>query len=124
VSDVVHFRHPLAVDPTLGRLATETDQGRHIDQMVRQVLLTSPGERVNRPDFGCGIRRMLFAPNNSIAATLAQVAVFEALDTWLGHVITVDRVEVVAEDETAIVTVVYTIRRLGVRRYLNVDVEI
>jgi phage baseplate assembly protein W len=119
-----HFRHPVAIVPTLGRLAIEEDGGRHVDQLVRQVLMTSPGERVNRPDFGCGIRRMLFAPNNSIAATLAQVTVFQSLNRWLGHLITVDRVEVLAESETATVTVVYTIKRLGARRYLNVQVEI
>ena len=37
-----------------------TDEDDHIRDMIEQVLFTNPGERVNRPDFGCGLRRMVF----------------------------------------------------------------
>ena len=53
--------------------------------MIRQVLLTTPGERINRPEFGCGVRRMLFAPNSDAAASLAQVSVHDALDAVAGE---------------------------------------
>ena len=33
--------------------------------MIEQVLFTAPGERVNRPDFGCGLLQMVFGPNSS-----------------------------------------------------------
>ena len=37
----------------------DEDLAAHVDQLLRQVLLTAPGERVNRPDFGCGLRAHL-----------------------------------------------------------------
>jgi phage baseplate assembly protein W len=118
------IRFPLAVDRGLLAVARERDHSRHVDQLVRQLLLTDPGERVNRPDFGCGIRRMLFAPNDPAAATLAQVAIAEALQRWLAPVITLDSVTVQAVDAVAEVTVVYTVRARGERRYLNLEVAL
>ena len=56
--------------------------------MVRQVLLTDPGERVCLPTFGAGLRRLLFAPITSGLEATIELAVRQALDTWLsGHVI-------------------------------------
>jgi hypothetical protein len=43
------IRFPLAIDRGLAAVAHERDHSRHVDQLVRQVLLTDPGERVNRP---------------------------------------------------------------------------
>src|SRR5215218_3268634 len=91
---ITSLRHPLAIDPSLGSVELERDYARHVDQMLRQVLLTNPGERINRPTFGCGVRRMLFAPNSDIAATLAQVTIFQAIDEWLGALVRVDGVDV------------------------------
>ena len=118
------FLFPLAVDRGQLAVAREHDHSRHVDQLVRQLLLTDPGERVNRPDFGCGIRRMLFAPNDPAAATLAQVAIAEALQRWLAPVITLDSVSVHSADAVAEVTVVYTVRARGERRYLNLEVTL
>jgi len=118
------IRFPVAVDRGLAAVAHEHDHGRHVDQLVRQVLLTDPGERVNRPDFGCGIRRMLFAPNDPAAAALAQVAISEALRRWLGPVIALDSVTVRSTGEVAEITVAYTVRARGERRYLNLEVTL
>lgn len=117
-----HLAHPVRVDAGRGRLAHEPDDASHVDSLVRQVLLTAPGERVNRPDFGCGIRAMLFEPNSAVSATLAQVAVVEALGRWLDGIITADRVEITAEHETVTIHVAYTILSRGERRYLNLEV--
>lgn len=120
VSDSV--RYPFAIDREAGRLAQEPDYAAHVDQLVRQVLLTSPGERVNRPDFGCGLRRMVFAPNTAATASLLQVMVLEALERWLADVITVDQVRVVARDSLLEVTVAYIINARAERRFLNLVV--
>ena len=89
---------------------------------MKQVLLTNPGERVNRPDFGCGIRRMVFAPNSELSASLAQVSVFQALDKWLGSVVDVVRVEVSAHEQVLEITVAYILRVRQERRILNLEV--
>ena len=116
------LRYPLSVDPGRGRIAQETEYAEHVDQLVMQVLLTSPGERINRPDFGCGVKRLVFAPASEVAATLAQATIFEALTKWLGTVIKVLEVSVRAEDSTLFIRVGYAVKAIGERRYLNLEV--
>ena len=118
------IRYPLAVDEGLGRLMTESDYAEHIEQLIRQVLLTGPGERINRPDFGCGLRRMVFAPNSEVAAALAQVTIFQALTQWLGSAIVVHEVRVQALDETLEIRVAYVLKARQERRYLNLEVTL
>lgn len=118
------IRYPFAIDRGLGTLLEETDYGRHVEQMIRQVLLTSPGERINRPDFGCGLRRMVFAPNSVVNANLAQVLVLQALEKWLGDLISVLDVALKAIDETLEVRIVYVLKARQERRYLNLEVTL
>ena len=118
------IRFPFAVDESRGRLAGEPDYVAHVEQLIRQVLLTDPGERINRPDFGCGIRRMLFTPNSEVTAGLAQVTIFQALDRWLGEVIQVDRVEVRSLEEVLDITIAYVIKADREQRYLNLEVTL
>jgi uncharacterized protein len=56
----------------------------HVDQMIRQVLLTAPGERVDLPQFGCGLRNLLFAPNSDALQVTTQLMVQQSLTRWLG----------------------------------------
>lgn len=116
------IRYPISVDSALGRIAVETNYAEHVEQMILQVLLTSPGERPHRPDFGCGLRRMLFAPNDPTVATLIQVTVYQALTRWLGAVIEVGAVEVHAFESTLEVTVSYVLKVRMERRILNIEV--
>jgi phage baseplate assembly protein W len=93
-----------------GRTAA-TDDDDHIRDMIEQVLLTSPGERVNRPDFGSGLMQLVFAPNSDELAATTQYLVQGALQQWLGDLIQVDEIQVESEDATLRVTIKYTIRR-------------
>jgi phage baseplate assembly protein W len=123
-TSITSIRYPFAVDAGLGRLAVETDYEEHVKQLILQVLFTNPGERINRPDFGCGLRRMVFAPNSDVTASLTQATVFQALETWLGDVIDVSEVEVKAVDETLEVHIAYTLRASRELRYLNLEVTL
>ncbi len=116
------IKHPLAVDLARGRLAEEEVYAEHIEQMMFQVLFTSPGERIDRPDFGCGIKRLVFAPNSEVSAALAQVTIFQALTKWLGVAITINDVKALAIDERLEIRIAYTLKAKGERRYLNLDV--
>jgi phage baseplate assembly protein W len=118
------IRYPIAIDTSLGRLQEETDYAEHVEQLMRQVLFTSPGERINRPDFGCGLKRLIFAPNSEVSASLAQVSIFEALRRWLDPVISVNDVKVKAINETLEIRIVYTLKARQERRYLNLEVAI
>ena|SRR4051812_1216006 len=92
-----------------GRTALTTDE-EHIRDLIEQVLFTMPGERVNRPTFGSGVNRLVFAPNSAAAAPALQLAIQGALLQWLGELIQVDSVDVVAVDSSLTVTVRYIIR--------------
>lgn len=118
------IRYPIAIDAAPGRLQEEANYDAHVDQLIRQVLFTSPGERINRPDFGCGLKRMIFAPNSEISASLAQVSIFEALRRWLAPVIEVNDVKVKAFNEVMEIRIVYLIKARQERRYLNLEVTI
>lgn len=117
---ITSIRYPFAVDQKSGKLMEENDYAIHVRQLMMQVLFTSPGERVNRPDFGCGIRRMVFAPNSDATASLVQVLIMEAMDKWLGEVITTEAVEVKALNERLEIKIVYLLKAKLERRFLNV----
>lgn len=116
--------YPITVDRSLGRLRVETDYAEHVEQMIKQVLLTAPGERPHRPDFGCGLRRIVFAPNDPSTASLTQVTVYQALTRWLSDVIDVGAVEVHVLDSTLEVRITYILKARLERRYLNLQVTV
>ena len=108
------FDFPYHIDGR-GRTA-ETDDDDHIRDLIYQVLFTNPGERVNRPDFGCGVGQLVFMPNSDALAAATQFLVQGALTRWLDNVIAVHRVAVVAVENTLTVTVVFTKRSTGETR--------
>lgn len=95
-----------------GRSA-ETAEDDHIRDLIFQVLFTNPGERVNRPDFGCGIKQLVFMPNSNALATATQFLVQGSLQRWLDGVIQVESVDVEAAEAELRVTVVYSKRSGG-----------
>jgi phage baseplate assembly protein W len=95
-----------------GRSA-EMAEDDHIRDMIFQVLFTNPGERVNRPDFGCGIKQLVFMPNSDALATATQFLVQGSLQRWLDNVIQVESVQVEAVDSELRVLVVYSKRSGG-----------
>lgn len=92
------YKYPFRVDPVSGQ-AMQTSYEAHVEQMIRQVLLTAPGERICLPEFGCGLRRLVFAPNSDALAATTQMMVQGALKKWLGQHIEVKKVEVTPASE-------------------------
>jgi phage baseplate assembly protein W len=80
----------------------------YLNQLVEQVLFTSPGERVNLPDFGSGLLQLAFAPNSVQMAAATQFSVQAALQKWLSGYVTVQSVVASAEEAVLTVTVTYT----------------
>ena len=106
-----------------GRTAL-TGADDHLRDLIEQVLFTSPGERVNRPDFGSGLLQLVFAPNSPELATAVQYLVQGALQRWLGDVITVEAVEVTAVESRLEVAVAYSARRDSRRRVARFSREV
>ena len=116
------LRYPLGIDAGGGRAAEEADYEAYVRQLIRQVLLTAPGERINRPDFGAGVRRMVFAPNAPEVASLAQTFVYQALTRWLATVIKVEDVKVSSAESTLLIDVRYLVIQRGDTRILREEV--
>ena len=92
-----------------GRTA-EATLNDHIRDMIEQVLFTAPGERVNRPDFGCGLLRLVFEPTSMEVATATQFLVQGALQQTLGDVIQINNVTVNSVDSQLTVVIEYMVR--------------
>jgi phage baseplate assembly protein W len=106
--DRTGWSFPFRIDDR-GQVSTSSGD-EHIRNKVLQVLLTSPGERVNLPEFGCGLRDLVFDPNNEILAATTEFTVHRALQHWLADDITVQGVDVSNNDGRLTVEVAY-IRR-------------
>lgn len=88
------YAFPFRIDPASGQ-AAQTPYQAHVDQMIRQVLLTNRGERIDLPEFGCGLRQLIFAPHNSALDSATNLVVQQALSRWMAGIITVQQVIVV-----------------------------
>lgn len=95
--------------------SSDADEATWVRGLIEQVLFTSPGERVMRPDFGSGMRELVFAPNSPELAATTQFLVQAALQQWLADLIVVESVEVEAVESSLNVTVQYLLRRTETR---------
>lgn len=85
-------------------------------QQLEQLLFTLPGERVNRPDFGCGVQRLLFGGTRPETVAAAEYAIRVAVTRHLGDLLSLDAVRVTAEDATLSIDILYTIIGTGEER--------
>ncbi|WP_151769745.1 GPW/gp25 family protein [Streptomyces abyssomicinicus] len=98
-----------------GRTA-HAGHGEHVHDLVEQVLFTSPGERVMRPDFGCGLLDLVFAPTAPELVSTVELSVQAALRRWLGDLVDVERLDVAVEEHVVRVHLSYVVRADGTRR--------
>jgi phage baseplate assembly protein W len=101
---------PLHTD-TSGRIALATGQ-REIEESIRLILATAPGERPMRPEFGCGVHDLVFDPVNEATAGAVRYEVRASLDRWEPRIDVLDVVvSTVPEDATVLlIDVRYAVR--------------
>lgn len=114
ISGPAFLDFPFSID-TRGR-ASLTDEDGHVRDLIAQVLFTAPGERVNRPEFGCGVKQLVFAPASDALAAATEQLIHGALLRWLEPVISVESVSVVAGDASIEITIAYARRDTQERR--------
>lgn len=107
----MNIAFPLSFDAR-GRTA-DCDEDEHILQMIEMLLFTGPGERLNRPDFGCGLLRLVFAPNSPELASVLQFTVQAGLERWLGDLIEIRSLSVDSVDSRLTVALDYAVRATG-----------
>lgn len=118
----MHINYPWRIDGR-GRVAQATEEA-HIRQLIEQIIFTTPGERVNRPDFGTGVMQLVFAPNSEELATATEFMIQGALQQWLGELIQVEAVRVKSEEAILDVTIQYLIRRNQERQVAQISREV
>ena len=74
------FNYPVNVDRDGGIAMSAFEQ--NVEQAIQIIIGTGPGERQMRPDFGCRIHDLVFAPANVTTCTRASLAVKESLVVW------------------------------------------
>lgn len=78
---------------------------REIEEAIRLVLATAPGERPMRPDFGCAIHELVFAPANEATAGRIRYEVLSALERWEPRIEVTDVSVATAEDDDAVLLI-------------------
>jgi phage baseplate assembly protein W len=98
-----------------GRTARTTYE-EHVRDMLELLIFTDPGERVNRPDYGCGLRQLIFAPNSPELAAALQFTMQAAIQRELGDIVALEDLRVEASGAVLQVFVQYLVLRTGSRR--------
>jgi phage baseplate assembly protein W len=112
--------YPFRIGGAGGAAVTGADD--HVRDLIEQVLLTSPGERVNLPEFGCGLRNLVFAGNNEVLQATVRFTITQNLNRWLADVLSVEQIDVVNEEETLRIDVVYALKKTHDRQRISVRV--
>jgi hypothetical protein len=119
------YDYPFRIDAASHQVA-QAAYAPHVDQMIRQVLLTDPGERVCLPDFGCGLRRLVFAPYSDALQATVKMLVLQSLNRWLASQIQVSDVSVSkagdAPDGVLLIGIDYVL--IETRERLQASVEV
>lgn len=105
----MHIDYPFHLSGQKATANTSADD--HIRDMIEQVLFTAPGERVNRPEFGCNLMQLVFAPSSDELSSATQLLVQGALQQWMGDLIHVQAVRVQGQESTLTISVDYVVRR-------------
>ena len=93
-----------------GKSSTVNNINEYIKQLLEQLLFTNPGERVNRPSFGTGIRQLVFSPNSDEIVSITKALIQGNLQNWLSDYIIVEEVDTKSVESSLFVTIKYIVK--------------
>lgn len=108
-----------------GGVAITDDGDRHLSDKIMAVLFTAPGERVNQPDFGVGLNRVVFETLDPLTLAALEFRISEGLARDIGDDLHIDGVDVRAPEQAhgeLILDIAY--RRRGDRRARHLEIEL
>jgi uncharacterized protein len=114
----LNLAFPFAI--TAGKVAT-VDAAVHVRQIIELILFTEPGERVNRPDFGAGVDRLVFEPDGSPLNAAVTHLVQSALQRCSGGVFQLQRLDVTASGPTLSIIIEYLDLSSGARKTVQFE---
>lgn len=107
-----HLAFPFRIGSD-GRSAAPQSDTDHIRDELLQLLLTSPGERLFLPEFGGGVRRLVFEPASDVLRGVVKARITNALSRWLSQRLTVELIDVTFDSPTAQLEVTVKYRPSG-----------
>ena len=102
-----------------GRTAAPASLDEHVKSELIQLLLTNPGERPFLPDFGGGVRRLVFEANDDITRGMARAVITQSISHWLQQRVKLLAINVESEESTLNVDVGYQVIATGEQRQLR-----
>lgn len=105
----MYLDYPYRIDGT-GRTATTDDPNERLRNLIETVLFTSPGERVNRPNFGAGLRELVFDTNSEALATATEFMIQSTIQRFLADIVVIEALEVSRDEGRLLVTLTYARR--------------
>ncbi|HYN86375.1 MAG TPA: GPW/gp25 family protein [Pyrinomonadaceae bacterium] len=103
-----HLSFPFRVGAA-GRVEQISTLEEHVRDELIQLLLTNPAERLFLPDFGGGVRRLVFESADDATAGMAKAVITQSVTRYLGHRVTLEELTVTARGETIEVDLKYRI---------------
>jgi Bacteriophage baseplate protein W len=114
-----HLSFPFRIGKD-GRAVQVSTLEEHVRDEIIQLLLTNPGERLFQPEFGGGVRRLVFEPaDEATTGAMAKALITRNITRWLGHRVTLEALEVSVENTTIEVEIVYRIAGTEDKRVLR-----
>jgi phage baseplate assembly protein W len=112
LSESHYLKFPFSVGKDGPKTSSRSD---HVREQIEQVLFTSPKERVFRPEFGVGVRRLVFEPNNNILRNTTVKRLNAALAEALHGEVDPRTLEidVSSEDEKLIINISYVLAAIN-----------
>jgi len=107
-----HLAFPFRVGAD-GRTVAPAGDADYVRDELLQLLLTDPGERLFLPDFGGGLRRLVFEPASDALRGVVKARLTNALSRWLGTRLTVELIDVVWDEAAALMEVTVQYRPAG-----------
>ncbi|RLC76687.1 MAG: baseplate protein [Chloroflexi bacterium] len=111
----VGWKFPVKVD-SRGNIAMSAYE-EDIREAILIILKTAKGERLMRPDFGCGIHELVFSPINTATITLIEKSVREAITEWEPRVeiLSIDVSTEEVDTGKLLISIEYRVRRTNNR---------
>lgn len=112
LSDPLYLTFPFRMHGNGGKTSSRVN---HVRQQIEQVLFTNPGERVFRPEFGAGLKTLVFEPNDSALWTVTRKRLMASLAEALKEEVDPKTLEVkvTGEAEKLMVVISYTLATIG-----------
>jgi len=113
------LKFPLAISQR--GVAAASPRTQQIREQLEQLLFTLPGERVTRPEFGCGVQRLVFTGAGEESAAAAEYIISTAIRTYLDDVMQLDALRVSVHESTLYIDILYTLRDTGAELSASFD---